>query len=282
MMLLWSPVGGQNTTPAPHEGYAVAFASVAPLNTDIFIAAGDGSDARPLLAHPELDYNASFSPDGRSIVFTSTRNGSADIYRVGIDGAGLRRVTDDRAFDDQGVLSPHGTSLAFVSSRSGQADIWILELATGALRNVTNHPGGDFRPSWSPDGQWIAFSSDRDSKKPKFAFATLQTTDIYLARTEEKWSPQGDRIASGVGRFFQGLLGSSTANIAVISVDGKEVRILTDGSANYGFPSWSPDGSQLVFRLGGKERNGLVIANVATGTLKTLTAGVAHDNFPSW
>ena len=121
----------------------MAFASVAPLNTDIFIAAGDGSDARPLLAHPDLDYNASFSPDGRSLVFASTRNGSADIYRVGIDGAGLQRLTDHPAFDDQAVFSPNGRLLAFVSSRSGQADIWILDLATGALRHVTNHPGGE-------------------------------------------------------------------------------------------------------------------------------------------
>jgi TolB protein len=472
LFLLCSTAGGQNTRPATDERYTVAFASVAPLNTDIFIAAGDGSDARPLLPHPDLDYNASFSPDGRSLVFTSTRNGSADIYRADIEGGGLRRLTDDSAFDDQGVLSPDGRSLAFVSSRSGQADIWILELATGALRNVTNHPGGDFRPSWSPDGQWIAFSSDRDSKKPRFTFAILQTTEIYLVRTDgsglrrvtrrdaiaggpawsadgrrvlyheaeisslgpergpsqivsidlatnerqvltdggrEKWSPhwiagdrvgyvsrgpdggvefvggtkgargdmrspawsadgrrmvfhrevdsrwppvhpgpsrepsfrlvrtgifpsysptgdrlvvndqrlarlrnsilvmnadgsqrsmlfsdrersalapawspQGDRIAIGIGRFFQGLLGPSTADIAVMSVDGKDLRILTDGSANYGLPSWSPDGRQLVFRLAGKERNGLVIVDVATGALKTLTSGVAHDNFPSW
>ena len=120
LVLLWSLAGGQNTRPAPDEGYTVAFASVAPLNTDIFIAAGDGSDARALLAHPELDYNASFSPDGRSIVFTSTRNGSADIYRVGIDGASLRRLTDDRAFDDQGVVSPDGQWIAFSSDRDSK------------------------------------------------------------------------------------------------------------------------------------------------------------------
>jgi Tol biopolymer transport system component len=473
VILLGSPAGSQNTRPTPDGRYAVAFASVAPLNTDIFIAAGDGRDAMPFLAHPDLDYNASFSPDGRSIVFTSTRNGSADIYRVGIDGgASLQRLTDDPAFDDQGVLSPDGKTLAFVSSRSGQADIWILELATGALRNLTKHPAGDFRPSWSPDGQRIAFSSDRDSKKTKFNFATLQSTEIYLVRTDgsglrevtrrdaiaggpawstdgkrilyheaeldilgpqrgasqivsielatnerqvltdgggEKWSPRwiagdrvayvsrgpgggvefvggpkgargdmrspawsadgrrmvfhrdvetrwppvrpgpsrdpsfrlvrtgifpsysptgdrlvvnderagilhnsilvmnpdgsqrsklfgdpersalapawsprGDRIATGVGRFFPGVQGPSTADIAVMSVDGKDVRILTDGSANHGFPSWSPDGRQLVFRLAGKELSGLVIVDVATGVLKTLTAGVAHDNFPSW
>src|SRR3990170_6328979 len=120
-ILLCSPAASQNTRPAPDERYTVAFASLAPLNTDIFIAAGDGRDARPFLAHPGLDYNASFSPDGRSIVFTSTRNGSADIYRVGIDGASVQRLTDDPAFDDQGVLSPDGRSLAFVSSRSGQS-----------------------------------------------------------------------------------------------------------------------------------------------------------------
>src|SRR5687767_252687 len=91
LILLWSPARGQNTRPVPDERSTVAFASVAPLNTDIFIAAGDGSDARPFLAHPDLDYNASFAPDGRSIVFTSTRNGSADIYRVAVDGAGLQR-----------------------------------------------------------------------------------------------------------------------------------------------------------------------------------------------
>jgi TolB protein len=480
MLLICSPADGQNVARKSELSYAIAFASFAPLNTDIFIAAADGSEAKPLLPHPDLDYNPSFSPDGRWIVFTSTRNGSADVFRVRTDGRRLERLTDHESFDDQGAISPDGRRLAFVSSRSGQADIWILELATGALRNLTNHPAGDFRPSWSPDGRRIAFSSDRDSKKPMFSFAVLQSTEIYvvsidgsglrritsrdavagspswssdgkrlvyyeaeitelqkirsairqrgttqivsvdvttgdrrvltsgpgekwsphwiakdrvgyvkrepdadggvefvppaqgargemrssswspdgrrmvfhrdvdtrwpplrpwpsreplfrLERTgvfpsysptgdrlvvnDEKagilhnsvllmkadgsqrsvlfgdpersalapaWSPQGDRIATGIGRFFQGVQGASTADIGVMNLDGSDVRILTDGSANYGLPSWSPDGRQVVFRLAGKDRNGLVIADVATGALKTLTAGAAHDNFPSW
>ena len=126
--------GQSKTGHEPVEAtYRIAFASFAPLNMDIFVADADGSNAKPLLAHPDQDYDASFSHDGKWIVFTSGRNGSADIYRVHPDGSGLERLTDDPAFDDQGVLSPDNRYLAFVSSRNKQADIWLLELATKKL-----------------------------------------------------------------------------------------------------------------------------------------------------
>src|SRR5262245_45312452 len=147
---------GYRTLQAPIT--AIAYASFAPLNTDLFVANADGSGAHALLPHPANDYNASFSADGRWIVLTSERNGSADLYRVHADGTGLERLTDYVGFDDQGALSPDAKVLAFVSTRSGQADIWLLDLATRNLRNLTNHPAGDFRPAWSPDGEWLAFS----------------------------------------------------------------------------------------------------------------------------
>ena len=84
LLLFSSPADGQNkaTRASSEQRYSIAFASFAPLNTDIFIATADGRDPKPLLPHPDLDYNPSFSPDGRWIVFTSTRNGSADVFRV--------------------------------------------------------------------------------------------------------------------------------------------------------------------------------------------------------
>ncbi len=211
-LVLSQPLTGQRATPSGEQVYGIAFASFAPLNTDVVIADGDGSNAKPLIAHPDLDYNPSFSPDGGWVVFTSTRHGNADLYRVRPSGEGLERLTDDSAFDDQAVISPDGRYLAFVSSRSGQADIWILELGTGAARNLTNHPAGDFRPSWSPDGQWIAFSSDRDSRRPMFTFAVLHSTEIFVVRA-----------------------------------DGSDLRRVTSRNAAAGSPSWSQDGKRLVF-----------------------------------
>jgi hypothetical protein len=68
----------QSTSPR----YTIAFKGFPPSNTDIFIAAGDGSNSRPLAPDPALDYNTAFSADGRWIVFTSHRAGSADLYRI--------------------------------------------------------------------------------------------------------------------------------------------------------------------------------------------------------
>jgi len=245
----------------------IAFSSFAPIQTSIFIADGDGSNARPLLAEPDLqDCNPSFSHDGAWIVFTSYRRGSADIYRVRPNGSGLERLTDDPAFDDQGVLSPDGKSLAFVSTRGSHANIWLLGMEGRKVKNLTPNSSGNFRPTWSPDGEWIAFSSDRDSTHPKMNFAILHSTEIYVMRK-----------------------------------DGSEVRRITHDGGTDGSPSWSPDGSQIVFYsqatsagytktmtasmlpLGvNGEDTQIVSVNFATGERRKLTSGPDAKWSPRW
>ncbi len=474
---LYSQPGRQHAVTAPEAAYELAFANFGPLNTDIFIANGDGSDAKPLLPNSSLDYNASFSRDGKWIVFTSDRNGSADIYRAHPDGTGLEQLTDDPSFDDQAVFSPDEKKIAFVSSRSGQADIYVLDIGTKTITNLTHHPAGDFRPSWSPDGEWIAFSTDRDSKRPMPVFTLWHSTEIYTVRadgteltrrtttntyagspcwspdgkqilfyeatlqqvrnmntvmkmnsttqlavitladnsknfitkdTGEKiyprwfadgsiayetwgespgivfnngknkiagnfdnaswtadgnkmvyhrevgtgwppfyklysrdkqfqlirsgvfpsfspsgtqlicndktagihhnqvmlmnadgtnrsrlfgdsaksalapvWSPQGDKIAFGYGRYFQSLQGPAIGDIAIINSDGSHLKILTDSKGNYGFPSWSPDGKKIVYRAATDSVKGLFIVEIETGKITMLTNN-SQDNFPGW
>jgi TolB protein len=96
------------------------------------------------------------------------------------------------------------------------------------------------------------------------------------------WSPAGDRVAFALGQFFPQQLGPAIADIAVVNRDGSGLKILTDGSGNAGFPSWSPDGSQIVYRASGRDRLGLFIVTVATGAVRALTADSSHDNFPAW
>jgi Tol biopolymer transport system component len=96
------------------------------------------------------------------------------------------------------------------------------------------------------------------------------------------WSPAGDRVAFALGRFFQMTDGPAIADIAVVNRDGTGLKVLTDGSANRGFPSWSPDGGQIVYRASGKDNMGLFVMTLDTGAVRPLTPGSSHDNFPAW
>ncbi|HEY5806871.1 MAG TPA: hypothetical protein VIT67_02845 [Povalibacter sp.] len=228
------------------DTYSLSFASFAPINSDIFIADGDGNHAWALFADPEQDFNAVFSPDGRWLVFTSTRAGSADLYRASVaDHSALERIVDDAAYDDQAAISPDGKHIAFVSSRTGNADIWVLDVTTKALRNVSQHPAGDFRPAWSPDGQWLAFTSDRESTNPRGpgGFAILQSTEIFIMRP-----------------------------------DGSNVRRRTSAAAVAGSPRWSPDGKQIVFYRATLAAAGdIAAARRLRGTTQIVTLDLASD-----
>ena len=75
------------------------------------------------------------------------------------------------------------------------------------------------------------------------------------------------------------------ASIVAVAPDGSGRQTLAGGeTANYHFPSWSPDGKRLVFRSARPEWKGLTILDVASGTLSPLTsdAGPAPTTCRAW
>jgi Tol biopolymer transport system component len=196
------------------ERNRIVFTRLAPTSSGLFLADADGKNEHALPPATSLDYNASFSADGKWILFTSERGGSADIYRVHPDGSRLERLTTGPSYDDQAALSPDGRTLAFVSTRGGgTANIWLLDLSRRQYTNLTNNSSGNFRPSWSPDGKWIAFSSDRDANPGRAtpSWELMQSTAIYVLRP-----------------------------------DGSGLRRMTELGGYRGSPQWSRDGRRIV------------------------------------
>lgn len=96
------------------------------------------------------------------------------------------------------------------------------------------------------------------------------------------WNADGSELAVGYGAWFtERTLYPGT--IYLFGANGSSsYRNLTDGTLNAGFPSFSPDGTKLVYRLWDWSNGplGLRILDLATGSTTNLTYG--WDNTPSW
>lgn len=65
-----------------------------------------------------------------------------------------------------------------------------------------------------------------------------------------------------------------------VRIDGSGAEALTDGSVLCGFPSFSADGKQLVYRSWGANDLGLRILDIESRASRVLTTG--HGNLPGW
>jgi Tol biopolymer transport system component len=90
-------------------------------------------------------------------------------------------------------------------------------------------------------------------------------------------SPNGNDVALSVGRYFR-VRGGAPAQIALIKPDGSNFRLILDDDMNNGFPSWSRDGTRLVFKRGQQ----LVTMSLADHDIVPLTDATHYNNFPQF
>jgi Tol biopolymer transport system component len=189
-----------------------------------------------------------WSPDGTSVIYEkpdyTTRTLDASLYSWDEDWD-YRFCDVFPTLSKDGLLAitdkQLGTSSIVTMRADGSDQKVVFDSATSGLdpAMVAKGLAGAFRPAWSPDGKWIAF---------------------------------------GVGGWFQ-TRATSGAVLVQVPSDGSSQQVLTDGTVNAGFPSYSQDGKRIVYRVWGEEM-GLRILDLETGETTVLTT--EPDNLPDW
>ena len=249
----WSPDG---TLVAFQEDYwpqtAVNVATALPPST-LWIVPAAGGEPRRLTdpGRPAGGHGAPvWSPDGDRILFTSSGRTGSEAWTVRPDGTGLERIESDlvRIYEPRYL---------------GRED---LLLAAGVRRETEEGIGLWALERRRPDDPYVARSL------PMPGAASLRQLAV---------SPEGDGLA------FTAL--STRSNLATVALDPEtglargEVEALTEDTGRNTRPSFSPDGSRLVFeRWRTGVRSDLYLLELATGDLTQLTLHDATDAHGRW
>lgn len=139
-------------------------------------------------------------------------------------------------------------------------------------------------PSFSPDSKRIALTGLNFAQVDVMNVNGSDRKTLYTGQNRGvfsiSWAHSGDAIAFSVGGAFQGPKGD--VDLMAVRPDGTGLRNLTKGGGNDGFPSYSPDGKQLVFRSGRDGAKNLYIMNADGTGVRRLTEGKWTDTMCHW
>ncbi|ETI58852.1 hypothetical protein C100_22665 [Sphingobium sp. C100] len=192
----------------------------------------------------------SWTPDGKSVIYEKVSfKPIRPLYKPLFS---WDKDYDYRHVDVFPLLSRDGW-IVFTEKQLGNSSVWIMRPDGSEKRKIFESSGrglderkvqmglaGAFQPCWSPDGEWIAF---------------------------------------GLGYWFNER-STMTAALWRVRRDGTGAEQLTDGSLHSGFPSYSADGKEIVFRVWSESEKGLRVLNLDTRKTRVLTTGL--DNLPGW
>jgi TolB protein len=249
------------------------------------VEAGDYPKAakafRKAYSNPEVfpPYPVATNAVARGIFFTS----GGVLYSCGPLGENPARVGGAALFAPS--ASPGADRLVVVDGSGDLPVLALLDLATKG-RSVVEKEGIFRDPSWSPDGTEIAVSHCPDSSRPSEADIVILSVETGETRrvTDEKgaevtpaWSPDSWGLA------FSGPC-DGEQSIFLADREGEYLHALThppQGSCDYS-PSFSPDGTEIVF----SRRTGLVgalwIVRREGGEERALSTGVPSCFRPAY
>jgi len=217
---------------------------------------------------------------GQQLLLPSIRAGTSDLFLVSLDTGNACNLTLNQAENRFPAWSPDGKSVVFSSTLDGSLNLFTIAANGKDLRQLTHEraPTVCFLPTWSSDGR-IAFGRDRGTDGVEIVVMNADGSEPTLVGqgTDPCLSPDGSAIAftqKGVNGYCVCTMASDGANPCQITTQKNQIGAVV--------PTWSPDGSLLLYSA--QVENGLevFVCDARTGTSKQLTQLGKISTSPAW
>jgi Tol biopolymer transport system component len=261
-----TPAGSLDYNPGwSPKGDWIVFTSERGGSADLYRVHPDGTGLERLTDDPAFDDQAAFSPDEKRIVFVSTRAaGRANLWILDVASRKAVPLTSGNGGDFRPSWSPDGKWIAFSSDRETSlpaakgrwerlqvVDIYVVRPDGSGLRRITQH--GDFcgSPKWTADSKSVVAYCMTSQETWDYRVGHIKDGDTKLVRIDVA-SGTVTPIAGNDGVKFLptvlpsgevGYLRRNEGDRGVFYSDGRK----GPAGADVHTPSWSPDGSRIVY-----------------------------------
>jgi len=219
---------------------------------------------------------------------------SSDLFVLDVASGHVAALHQGPGFSAWPQRSPDGTRLAYISNetRQGGTGVFVARAdGTEPVDIVEGRPlqdGGPISLGWAPDGSRMAFvGQDLGTGQTGVWTVKPDGTDRRLVLDGRwdavSWTPDGERLL-----LAGAPAGADQVDLYTVRLDGSGLAQLTDDGAVERSPSWSPDGTWIVFaettaEFQNKDYGQDVFVMDADGSnLRRVTEWKGFDSFPVW
>jgi len=289
-----------------HDGTRIAFSSDRKRNYDIWIVDVRSGNLKQLTTNPAQDYFPAWSPDDKEITFVSTRpapgavpppsgqgpaaQAATSIWAINVETRSERFIAATRGRLSAPVWTPDGRQVLY-NVIGGETSSIVL----GGKPVVTGEDVFPFRAQFVSADEFLYAADGKIRKRrldggqpTEIAFnAVVPLHRVPITKNQHDFSSK-PRKALGIVRPVISPDGkrvafSALGDIWVMDIGSKPKRLTNDRFLDAD-PSWSPDGSKLVFSSDRAETGNLDLwtHDLKTGSEKRLTQEPLADYGANW
>ncbi|MCX8110405.1 MAG: hypothetical protein N3D15_04050 [Syntrophorhabdaceae bacterium] len=205
----------------------------------------------------------------------------ANKYRGKTDG--WRRLIHKLADDiilavtgDKGIMS---SRIVFVSGYRGKKEIYVADFDGHNIKRLTNYNSITLSPSVSPTGKYLAYTSYEKGRPNLYILDLEKKIEAFVdsdsgMKTGTSWKNKDT--------FSYSFTSGKSSTIYTVDVGSKTKKPILSGDGIYTSPSFSPDGTKMVFVSDMHGTPQIFLKDLNSGEIKRLTFSGDYNVAPTF